>query len=528
MPWPYNDLLSPGGLQQSAPTNSLATYPDTLPGGLPNPDATAGYGMAYNAVQDWRQRWRNALLMPEGNPYIRRLGLGVRDVAEGVIGAPYDATAWALRQAGVPVNSLGENLTALGLPQPETSGERLTSAVAQPIAATLTGQGVGRAMMGAASPVVAGVGRALASNPAMQAVAAGTGGAVQEETGSPLLGLATSLGVVGGAHLFAGGVPPVRVTAVEPSRAPLLAAATREGMGTVAPPMAQPMENELMQGIRAYHGSPHDFDAFSSDMIGTGEGAQAQGHGLYFAGREATGRWYRDRLAGANFEGQPISELNAPPRAQEALQWVATGEGGIGSVAEAADRLRQIGQNAAQRAESSSDRTRLQLLAKDYGDAADWLNANAGGRVQSQGKMYEVNLNIQPHEMLDWDKPLSEQHPSVQKALAGHLQGVPPDKAAEMTGYDLYQHVGRWASDNPGAFEGTRGYTEALGPLTVERLQQQGIKGVTYLDQGSRSAGEGTSNYVVFNPQLIEILRKYGLAGLGLGTAAQVATQPQQ
>ena len=35
--------------------------------------------------------------------------------------------------------------------------------------------------------------------------------------------------------------------------------------------------------LEAWHGSPHKFDKFSMDQIGTGEGAQAYGHGLYFA-----------------------------------------------------------------------------------------------------------------------------------------------------------------------------------------------------------------------------------------------------
>ena len=37
------------------------------------------------------------------------------------------------------------------------------------------------------------------------------------------------------------------------------------------------------KGIRAYHSSPHDFDKFDLARIGTGEGAQVYGHGLYFA-----------------------------------------------------------------------------------------------------------------------------------------------------------------------------------------------------------------------------------------------------
>ena len=37
------------------------------------------------------------------------------------------------------------------------------------------------------------------------------------------------------------------------------------------------------KGIKAYHSSPHDFDKFDLAKIGTGEGAQVYGHGLYFA-----------------------------------------------------------------------------------------------------------------------------------------------------------------------------------------------------------------------------------------------------
>ena len=48
------------------------------------------------------------------------------------------------------------------------------------------------------------------------------------------------------------------------------------------------------RGITAYHGTPHDFDKFSMDSIGTGEGAQAYGHGLYFAESEDVALGYRD------------------------------------------------------------------------------------------------------------------------------------------------------------------------------------------------------------------------------------------
>src|SRR3990167_5273654 len=57
------------------------------------------------------------------------------------------------------------------------------------------------------------------------------------------------------------------------------------------------------KGIRAYHGSPHDFDKFDMSRIGTGEGAQAYGHGLYFAENPRVAKQYRDDLAMNQFHG---------------------------------------------------------------------------------------------------------------------------------------------------------------------------------------------------------------------------------
>ena len=47
--------------------------------------------------------------------------------------------------------------------------------------------------------------------------------------------------------------------------------------------------------LEAWHGSPHKFDRFSMDQIGTGEGAQAYGHGLYFADEIDVAKGYQPR-----------------------------------------------------------------------------------------------------------------------------------------------------------------------------------------------------------------------------------------
>jgi len=46
-----------------------------------------------------------------------------------------------------------------------------------------------------------------------------------------------------------------------------------------------------------WHGSPHDFNQFTTKAMGTGEGAQAFGWGLYFTDQESIGRYYAKALS---------------------------------------------------------------------------------------------------------------------------------------------------------------------------------------------------------------------------------------
>jgi hypothetical protein len=60
-------------------------------------------------------------------------------------------------------------------------------------------------------------------------------------------------------------------------------------------------------------------------------------------------------------------------------------------------------------------------------------------------------------------------------------------------------------------------------------LKQAGIPGIKYLDAGSRSAGDGSRNYVVFDPKIIEIVRKYGIgAVLGAGLISEEMAKQMQ
>jgi hypothetical protein len=53
---------------------------------------------------------------------------------------------------------------------------------------------------------------------------------------------------------------------------------------------------DVAPAFPAWHGSPHDFVEFKLDKIGTGEGAQAYGQGLYFAQNPEVAKSYRETL----------------------------------------------------------------------------------------------------------------------------------------------------------------------------------------------------------------------------------------
>ena len=61
----------------------------------------------------------------------------------------------------------------------------------------------------------------------------------------------------------------------------------------------------------AYHGTPHKFKDFSLEHIGTGEGAQAHGWGLYFAQDRKVSEDYRNRLRTDRSRGQ-LFEVDIP------------------------------------------------------------------------------------------------------------------------------------------------------------------------------------------------------------------------
>ena len=291
------------------------------------------------------------------------------------------------------------------------------------------------------------------------------------------------------------------------------------------------MAAEGTGGIRAYHGSPHDFDRFDLSKIGTGEGAQAYGHGLYFAESDKVAQSYRDGLAGATYRvnGGKYDAGNAAHLA--AARVYEQGKD------EAIARLRE---NAQRLADIEKRGGYPQPDAKLYAQAADLIEKGAYPKldVENHGRLYEVRINAEPEDFLDWDKPLSAQSEKVKAAIeplarAIVERGHPEDNTRYLvkSGSGVQHALTKWGADRlaskaePFKTVDDLIYRHGREKLT-DALREAGVQGIKYFDQQSRAAGEGSRNYVVFRDDIIDILKKYGLAGLLAGGAA--ATQGQE
>jgi hypothetical protein len=112
--------------------------------------------------------------------------------------------------------------------------------------------------------------------------------------------------------------------------------------------------------------------------------------------------------------------------------------------------------------------------------------------------------------MLDWDKPLSQQSKEVRSAIEKTKKMLPPNALDDLGG-DLSLMYGK--DVRPQDFLNT---WESFGAKAggENALKELGIPGIRYLDSGSRGAGTGSSNFVVFpgNESLLSILERNGQA----------------
>jgi hypothetical protein len=263
---------------------------------------------------------------------------------------------------------------------------------------------------------------------------------------------------------------------------------------------ARPMPG--MFGMNVYHGSPHRFDAFDAAHIGKGEGAQAYGHGLYFAEKEGIARYYADKLGGDRFQwhyrDKPVTDTAHLDEIHDALDFLAIFDSASFSTGKVDTGLQKARELTGLAHPGSELATRLDRIIPA-------LEAMKSGELKdiTRSNLYKVDLpDPMVGRMLDWDKPLAEQPAAVRAALKRIPEANYADDA--WTGQQFYD----WLATQHSEIPGLKILDNPVG--ASERLQKAGIPGVRYLDQGSRASGQGTHNYVVFpgEEQRLKILER--------------------
>jgi hypothetical protein len=279
------------------------------------------------------------------------------------------------------------------------------------------------------------------------------------------------------------------------------------------------------KAIRAYHGSPHNFDKFDITKIGTGEGGQAFGHGLYFAGNEDVAKSYRNL--------SPTVGTASPRRTflgEEVQPGTPQYHAGtlLSSPGRTLPNVRKEVQGWIANARPGED-------TAHYQGVLEALSRAQGKRdfgLLPAGHMYEVGIHADPKSMLNLDQSVAKQPASFAELVRDSLKGQGYLSPKDNGPRQLESALRAWKMERGGMADTpmdalVTGSRSLLGPTPEaisKTLLDAGIPGSRYLDQGSRNVGRGTSNYVMFDDKTIEILRKYGLlpatVAAGVGGAA--------
>jgi hypothetical protein len=254
-------------------------------------------------------------------------------------------------------------------------------------------------------------------------------------------------------------------------------------------------------GKIVWHGSPHKFDKFDSSKIGTGEGVQAYGQGLYTAEARDVGEQYARELSGKiSVNGQPIYQANK-----------AVGSTGNKDLDDYLTAF--LGNKKAAKHQLLQDirdvRSANPEGAKDMQRTLAELR-KAQVQAETGGYLYKVDLADDAiPKMLDWDKPLYKQPPAIRRAV----RSVVDDNTSPGT-------YAQWVREARPDFRMLQNdMLENMDNAAIaEQLRQRGVQGIRYLDGRSRAAGEGSYNYVVFpgNESLLKILERNGVPVGGL------------
>ena len=234
-------------------------------------------------------------------------------------------------------------------------------------------------------------------------------------------------------------------------------------------------------GMTVYHGSPHVFEKFDLSKIGTGEGNQSYGRGLYTAQNPQVATEYRNALTGNHNRDKFIPTIDGKEVDTPVIRAIINKGGNPEKFIE--DMQPKIG--SLQKNLSTASKDELLPGVSDYDMAkmdldrhlkmVDEAKSYIGKQIKNEplGSFYKVDLpDTHVRRMLDWDEQLKNQPAQVRK-LAKSL-GMDLNDA----GADLIAKIGK-------------------GEEGKKILEKAGLRGIKYLDEKSR-----------WSPYQVEILHK--------------------
>lgn len=250
--------------------------------------------------------------------------------------------------------------------------------------------------------------------------------------------------------------------------------------------------------LDVYHGTPHKYapteanplGEFDASKIGTGEGAQMYGHGIYYAETPEVAKSYKPRDEKAEAKLMKMYGQAEQRRDYESMEVL----------------------------ESALLHRTASELAEQYPQQRALINRIGKINEKAAGSLYKADL---PDEMidrmLDYDKPLSQQSETIKNILmqdkrlkSFYDRGKIDDQYDN--GGNFYRSIMSEERQNaPLHLSEEAAENWAQAPAS-QRLREMGILGVKYLDAGSRDGGSGTRNFVVFpgEEKKVRILERNG------------------
>jgi hypothetical protein len=193
-----------------------------------------------------------------------------------------------------------------------------------------------------------------------------------------------------------------------------------------------------LMSVSAWHGTPHDYDRFDITKIGTGEGAQAYGWGLYFADSREVAEWYRNALG-----RRSVTVRHDDPEIQRVLtdfapRWDDSWDESRmrEETAKALEAQMRSIESANRYNRDAARRYRNEGMDEDAARADEWVAQGMADhaialRAYSElrsasfrrgGRLLKVRLAPAEDEYLLWDEPLEKQSAKVQEMVRAALE----------------------------------------------------------------------------------------------------------